>query len=228
MPPFAEHFQRWMLDLDALLTDFRSSLPEAADVDFNKAVEELVSRIRGEFAIKIEAEKTLVARITEYQNQLAASEREMSELEAEQRVTANDAKRTSEKSMKKIRGEIDALDGERLRLLRYKPTILDKILGRSKVKIDDTSRSLQSRRTDLSTRQRNLKRHLDDLRASYEQKHQPLADRQAELRQELAKLRATTLDDALEARKATAERISQLISNAVTQIATGPNQNNPQ
>lgn len=228
MLPFAEHFQRWILDTESVLNDFRNSLPGATNESFDKTVAELMSNIRSELNTRIETEKTLSTKVAESQRELSANEREMAELEAQQRTTTNEARRTSEKSMKKLRGEIDALDGERLKLLRHKPTIFERIVGSAKVRIEGNSRSIQSRRTDLQSREQDLKRRLDILRSKYEEKRKPLLARQAELREELAKLRTITLDDAVEIRKTACEKLRQIISNAVAQLPLQQNQENPQ
>ena len=228
MVPFAEHFQRWILDVESVLNDFRNSLPGATNETFDKSVGELMSNIRNELNTRIETEKTLSNKISESQNELSANEREMAELEAEQRTSTNEARRTSEKSMKKLRMELDDLDAERIRLLRHKPTIFERILGGAKVRIESNSRSIQSRRTDLESREHDLKRRLGILRSKYEEKRKPLAARQAELREQLAKLRTITLDDAVEIRKTTCEKIRQLISTAVAQLALQQNRENPQ
>ena len=187
-----------------------------------------MSNIRSELNTRIETEKTLSTKVAESQRELSATEHEMTELEAQQRTTMNEVRRTSEKSMKKLRGEIDALDGERLKLLRHKPTIVERILGSSKVRIEDNSRSIQLKRSTLQSREQDLKRRVDILRSKYEEKRKPLAIRQAELREELAKLRTITLDDAVEVRRTTCEKLRQIISNAAAQLTLQQNPKNPQ
>jgi hypothetical protein len=228
MLPFAEHFQRWIVDIESVLNDFRNSLPGAINESLDKAVTQLVSNIRNELNTRIEAEKTLSAKIAESQSELSANEREMAELEAQQRTMTNEARRTSERSIRKLRGEIDALDSERLKLLRHKPTVLERIFGSAKVRIEGNSRSIQSRRTDLQSKEEDLKRRLRALRSNYEEKRKPLAERQMQLKEELTKLRTVTLDDALEIRKVACENLRQVISNAVAQLAPQHNQENTQ
>jgi len=229
MPPFAEHFHRWVLDVEAALNDFRNSLPDAADQGFDDAVKQLVLNVRGELDGRIASEEALSAKIAEAQHQLSDNERQLAELESAQRTQVNEARRHSEKSMKKIRGEIDALDDQRLKMIRHKPTILERVFGSARERIDNTSRSLQSRRTDLHGKQENLKQRLSALRSEYEAKRKPLVSRQAELRDELTKLRATTLDDALEIRKTVCDQLRKAVEGAVTQAAaSSADKENPQ
>jgi len=228
MPPFAEHFQRWILDVESVLNDFRTSLPKATSDDFAKSSSQLLSNIRSELDARIATEKTLSARITESQRQLSANEREIADLEAKQRTKMHEARRASEKSIEKLRDEIGALDDERLKLLRHKPTILERVFGSVKGRIEGNSRTLQSRRTDLEGREEDLTKRLNSLRSSYDEKRKPLALRREELSGELEKLRATTLDDALEIRMASCEKLRETVAGAVAQLAPKQDQDNPQ
>jgi phage host-nuclease inhibitor protein Gam len=219
MPPFSEHFRRWMVDVESVLNDFRSSLPSAANENFNTSIAEVMSNIRNELNERIDAEGSLSAKITELLRQLADIERELSQLESEQRAKVHEAKRATEESMKKLRGEIDALDAERLKLLRQKPKFLERLFGNSKTKVESSSRSLHSKQTDLLSREEKLKQRIGVLRSDYEEKRKPLTTRRAELREKLAELRSTNTDDALEVRKIVCEQIRQTISTAVSQLA---------
>jgi hypothetical protein len=140
----------------------------------------------------------------------------------------HEARRASEKSLEKLRDEIGVLDDERLKLLRHKPTIIERVFGSVKVRIEGNSRTLQSRRADLGGKEQDLTRRLDGLRSSYEEKRKPLGLRQEQLRGELEKLRATTLDDALEVRIAACEKLRETISGVVAQLAPKQDQDNPQ
>ena len=223
MPPFSEHFRRWMIDIESVLDDFRSSLPDAANEHFDATVARLVSNIRNELNGRINAEEGLWAKITELLRQLADNERELAELESEQRIKVHEAKRTTEKSMKKLRGEIDALDAQRLKLLRQKPKFLERFFGSTKMKVENSSRSLHSKQNDLLSRRESLEQRIEVLRSDYEEKRKPLTARQAELREKLAELRSTTMDDALEVRKVACEQIHQTISIALSQLAQQQN-----
>jgi len=219
MPPFSEHFRRWMIDIESVLNDFRSSLPDAANESFDTAITQLVSNIRNELNSRINAEEGLSAKITELLRQLADNERELADLESEQRTKVHETKRTTEKSMKKLRGEIDALDAQRLKLLRQKPKFLERLFGSTKMKVENSSRSLHSKQNDLLSKEESLKQRIDVLRSDYEEKRKPLTTRQGELRTKLAELRLTTMDDALEARKVACGQIRQTISVALSQLA---------
>ena len=218
MPPFSEHFRRWMLDIESVLNDFKSSVPPAINASFDTSVDQLVANIRTELNGRISAEENLSAKIAEMLRQLADNERELNELESEQRVKVHEAKRSTEKSMTKLRDEIDELDAERLKLLRQKPRILERLFGGRKTKVEDSSRTLHSKRKDLLSSEEGLKRRVHVLRSTFDEKRRPLTERRDELRGRLTELRSTTMDDALQVRKAACEQIRQAVSDALDQF----------
>jgi len=215
MPPFSEHFRRWIVDIESVIGDFKSSLSETVNGNFDKSVAELMSNIRNELETRIKAEEDQSSNVTETLKELADNERAIAELDSKQRIKVHEAKRATEKSVKKLRGEIDALDAERLRLLRQKPTFLERLFGSSKSKVESSSQSIHSKQNDLTSKEESLKEHIDALKSDNAEKRKPLTVRQAELRQKLAELRSTTMDDALELRKGACEQLHQLISTAV-------------
>ena len=215
MPPFSEHFRRWIVDIESVIGDFKSSLPGTVSGNFDKTVAQLMSNIRNELETRIKTEEDQSSNVTETLKELADNERAIAELDSKQRIKVHEAKRATEKSVKKLRGEIDALDAERLRLLRQKPTFLERLFGGSKTKVQSSSQSIHSKQNDLTSKEESLKEHIDALKSDNAEKRKPLTVRQAELRQKLAELRSTTMDDALELRKGACEQLHQLISTAV-------------
>jgi len=228
LPPFYEHFQRWMKDVESVLADFKDSIPEAADKQYEDTVAALMSNMRNELTKRSEGEMTLSNQITELQKQMSIYEVEISDLEKEQRNRTHEAKRGYERSIDKIRGEIDALDAQRLKLLRKKPTLLDRILGRTRTNIEGSSQSLQSKRSALQGKEEKLKLQLEGLRSNYQEKRKQVSTREEELRQKLAELKNSTLDDGLEIRKSACEQIRLAVEASLNRLTIQQTQENSQ
>jgi len=218
LPPFYEHFQRWMKDVDSVLADFKNSIPDAADEQYEATIETLMENIRSELTKRIDEEKALSHQVTDLQQQFSTYELQIADLEKEQRNRTNEAKRGYERSIDRIRGEIEALDAQRLKLLRKKPTILDRILGRSRVQIEGSSHSLQSKRSDLQVKEEKLKRQLDGLRSNYQEKRTQVSKQGEELKQQLAELKNSTLDDAMEIRRSVCEQIRLAVEASLARL----------
>ena len=227
LPPFYEHFQRWMKDVESVLADFKDSIPDAADMQYEATLATLMANLRNDLTKRIEGEMALSNQVTELQKQLSMYEVEISDLEKEQRNRTHEARRGYERSIDKIRGEIDALDAQRLKLLRQKPTVLDRILGRSRVKIEGSSHSLQSKRSALQGKEEKLKQQLDGLRSNYQEKRRQVSMREEELRQQLAELKNSTLDDGLEIRRSVCEQIRLAVEASQERLRIQQTQENP-
>jgi len=227
LPPFYEHFERWMKDVESVLANFKDSIPEAADKQYEDAVGALMLNIRNELTKRIEGEMALSNQITDLQKQLSIYDVEISDLEKEQRNRAHEARRGYERSIDKIRGEIDALDAQRLKLLRKKPTLLDRILGRSRVEIEGSSQSLQSKRSALHGKEEKLKLQLNGLRSNYQEKRREVSMREEELRQKLVELKNSTLDDGLEIRRNVCEQIRLAVEASLDRLRIKQTQQNP-
>jgi len=216
MPPYSEHFRRWLVDIESVLNEVKTALPETAGEVYTNSVAQLLSAVRTELNNRIGAEDTLSAKVTDLQARLADIERQMMELENEQRSKVHEVKRDSSKSVRRLQGEIDALDAQRLRLLRQETTFLERLFGSRKVRVEEGSRSLNSKRTDLENRTANLQERVGSIRVSYQQRRKPLVDAETTLRRELAELRANSLDDAVEIRKTACDTLRKLISAVVS------------
>jgi len=215
LPPFSEHFQRWMKDVEAVLTDFEMQLPEIADEAYKATVQNRLSSLREVLGKLVDAEKNSSGEASKLLQELNACELELSKLEREYRTVTYEARKRHEKALGKLRNEIDLLNKQRLKLLRKQPSIVERILHRSSVKLDASTNALQSRRTDLDHEGALLQTNLDELRGNYEVKRKRLGERQESLKAKLDEFKGTTSNDALEIRKAACQELGLGVTQAV-------------
>jgi len=219
LPPYSEHFERWMKDIESVLIDFQDSLPDAKTPDYDERVNALLSNVRTELNRRIAAEKTLTSEIAEMQKQLSVSDIELSNLEREQRNKTNETKRKYGDSMRKIQDEIDTLDHQRLRLLRKKPSLLERIFGTSNTRIASNTSMLESKRTALAGKEKRLTEQLDILKSDYESRRKQITERGRELREKLDALKANRLDDAVQIRQDVCNQLRQVVAASINQPA---------
>jgi len=222
LPPFSEHFKRWRNDVDEVLAEFTTALPQAIDEEYKAAVTKLLEDIRVEFDKRIDTEKNVASELSTVQQQLSTCELELSKLEQEQRKKREDVKRGHEKSKKKILNEIDALDRHRLRLLKQKPTFLEKLLGKSKSGLEESANKIQARKTSLAGNEKGLQHQLDDLKSDYEEKRKSLLEQEKSLKEKLTGLRSSNTDDALEMRNNACQGLSQAVLSSVDRVSAHP------
>ncbi len=222
LPPFSEHFERWNKDVRAILVEMEIELPEVVDQPYRGDSERILSDIQMALRKRIDAEKENSEGVSKLHQELASCELELSKVEHEYKSRAHEAKRGHERSLEKIKGEIDSLDKQRLNLLRKRPSILDRLLHRPRTKLEERVRALQTKRTDIGSKQTTLKQNLDQLRADYETSRKQLIERQVALKAKLAEFKTNTPNDALDIRNQSCQELSRAVVDAMGRLSTPP------
>lgn len=219
LPPFSEHFQRWMMDVRSVLTEFESELPDAADQSYYASVEKILSSTQNGLDKHVDAEKGISEETSKLQQELTACEIEISKLQREYKAGAHDVRRGYERSAEKLRGDIDSLDKKRSKLLRKGPNLLEKILRRPEKGLEASASALQVKRIALGNKKETLQRDLEDLRTTHISNSKQMTERSEALRAKLAEFKRNTLDDALEVRKQASQELCQVMAEAVKRLS---------
>ncbi len=215
LPPFSEHFERWIKDVEAVLTEFETKLPNMADQPYRVTVQNVLSSLREALQKQIEAEKDSSGEASKLMQELNACELELSKLEHEYGTQTYNARKRNERAVGKLRGEIDVLDKRRLKLLRKRPSIIERILHRPGTKLEESTSVLQSKRTEFDKSGTLLQHELDELRANFEVKSKHLRERQEGLKAKLAEFNRNTSNDALEVRNAACQELRLAVTQAL-------------
>lgn len=221
LPPFSEHFQRWIKDVEAVLMEFETKLPEMADEGYRVTVQDRLSSLREVLGKQVDAEKNSSGETSHLLQELSACELELSKLEHEHRTVTYEARKRHDKASEKLRNDIDLLEKRRLKLLRKQPSIVERILHRSSAKLETSTNTLQLKRTDLDHEGALLQTNLDELRANYEVKRGHLREHQELLKAKLDESNRTTSNDALEVRKVACQELGLAVTQAVERSSMG-------
>ena len=215
LPPFSEHFERWIKDVEAVLTEFETELPNIADQPYRVTVQNVLPTLREALRKQVDAEKDTSGEASRLLQELTACELELSKLEHDYGTRTNETRKRHERALGKLKGEIDLLDKRRLKLLRKRPSIFERVLHRSNTKLEQNTSALQSKRTDFGHKGTLLQQELDELRANYEVKRGQLSERQQSLRTKLTEFNRNTSNDALEARNSACQELCRAVAQAV-------------
>jgi len=215
LPPFSEHFQRWLKDVENLLEEFQMRLSQAADQQFHDSIEKSLSSIRDTLTKRIEMENTSSTALTDIHNQLTAVELEVSKLDHDYKMRTGEVRRKYEKSVNRLRSDIDTLDRQRLKLLRKKTSFLQRIFGKADAELEEHQGALQSKKSTLEGKKESFKLELDKYRRDYEAKRKQLAAQIETLRAKLTETRGGGQDDAMEDRRSTCEELRAAVTQAV-------------
>lgn len=218
LPPYSEHFQRWLKDVHGILTEFETKLSDAVDEQYRNTTQKALTEVDVDLKNRIELEKTSAEASSSMQQQLTATEIELTRVDNEYNKQSRDFRRRHERAFQELQHEIDELGRQRLRFLRRKSSLLDRIFRRSETKLEEKTSSLQSKKNALENRKVLLRNELEKSRADHEIKRKRLVEEQKELRAKLATERANTHDDAVEMRKRTCEELQRAVSEAVDRL----------
>jgi len=214
LPPFGDHFERWLKDLQSLLNEFETQVPLIADESFRREVAESMRDIQLILAERAKAENAQSHESNMVQQQLAQSEAELSRLEHAHRLQTQELKKEYERNSQKIRDEIDQQDRRRIAILRKNANIFRRIFRKQDNAIAGTSVALDSRRRKLRDSEQNLRNNLEKCQEEYTTGRQKLITEIDSLKQKTHEVARTAGDDALEKRRETCQRIHTSIVSA--------------
>jgi len=222
LPPYSEHFERWLKDVRGILTELETKLPGLADEQYQSTTQRIIMEIEEGLKKRIELEKTGTETSSTLQKQLTATEIEIRRLDSEYNKQYRDVKRRHEKASKELQREIDELGRQRLNFLHKKSGLLDRIFKRSETRLQEKTNSLQSKKSALGDRNTRLKSESERIRADHATKRERILEEQNKLQTKLAEQREHTHDDALAIRKGTCEELQRAISEAVNRCLNKP------
>jgi hypothetical protein len=226
LPPFSEHFQRWIKDITGLLSDFESQLPAAVDDQYRKSVEKTLTDLRLALVERTEAETAISTKRSDLQRQLAEQENKLTKLDHDYKMRSSEARREHQLSLEKLRSEIGTLDRERLRILRRRPSLLQKLLHRPNTGLEETTGALRSKKDALGERKQTFEQDAEKRRMDYENKRRLIVEELRSLQSELEKSQETKLDDALDVRKAACKELQRAVSGSTDRLFQQPNPEN--
>jgi hypothetical protein len=218
LPPFSEHFQRWLNDIKSLLADFENRLPEAIDEHYRESVQKLLLDAQEELSKRIGIEKERSELAADLQQRLTETELILSRLKHEYMSQVRDARRKYEKSFDRLRKEIDNLDKQRRAILRERTGILQRIFKRSENRLAESANNLQLKKNTLGDSKEDLKKQLGKLRKEYENKRKQIVAEQDDLRQKLTESRGSGPDDAVELRRSICQKLRDAVAEAVNRL----------
>lgn len=219
LPPFSDHYERWLKDLQSLLNDFETQLPQVVDTSLRDEIAKNMNEIQENLADRIKAESTQSVELTKLQQQLARYDSELSQLEHTHRTQTQNLRRQYEKNSQKIRDEIARLDRRRTQILRRNANIFRRLFRKSDNSIAETGIALDSRRAQLKDGEQNLQNDLRKRDEEYTANRQRLIVEIDGLRRKIRDP-ANVSDDALDVRRQTCERIHAAITVASQRTQT--------
>jgi uncharacterized phage infection (PIP) family protein YhgE len=222
LPPFSEHFQRWMNDVKTVLTEFESQLPKALNQQYRENTQKTLANLQETLTQRINTERKISSELTDLNKKQEHVDFELSKIEHAYKSQVREIRRRHEMATGKLQQEIDSLDKQRLKMLREKSNVFQRFFRRSGSKLEEKTGAIESRRAALGGRQEAFKHELEKYRTEFEAKRKQLIVEQSSLRMQLESAKANNSDDALEVRKLACEELHRTIAEAVEAVIEQP------
>lgn len=220
LPPFADHFERWLKDLRSLLNEFETKVPQTIDANLRNEITESLSDIQRILTERTTLEGAQSNESTKLQQQLARYDADLARLELANRTQTQELRKKYEKSDQRIRDEINHLDRRRIQLLRKNANILRRIFRKSDDSVAETDIELDSRKARLRNSEQDLRKDLLKRQEDYAASRQKLVTEIDSLRQKIHEATETVGRDALDERREVCRRIHTAIANAAQRTQT--------
>ena len=224
LPPFSEHFDRWLKDLQSLLEEFESRVPQAGDETLRNDVKGKFEAIQDNLLRRAELETERSKQLASLQQQLAKADMALSQVESEYRNQTHEARRHHAKSEQELQLEIDILHRRRLQNLRKKTSIFQRILRKPQVTIQETDAALEMKRGKLRESEQNLAKALKKQKEDYTSKRRKLLEETNLLKNQIQTSKVIG-DDALESRRQVCEQIHLALEEAMRRTQSGTTTN---
>jgi hypothetical protein len=171
--PFCEHFDRWLLDLEEVLSEFESNPNVATDDEFVAERLQILSAVK----VELEERRRKEASIDEAAQNLASSRNLLERINAEYAAKIREIKVQKNRVTKHLYSNIDDLKKELDEIVHMKTGLL-----RGVSKKDREQKEIETTQ-ELTTAQRELELAMLDfteaqqrLRGEYEAKRQPVTE----------------------------------------------------
>jgi len=224
LPPFSEHFDRWLKDLQSLLEEFESRVPQSGDETLRNDVKGKFEAIQDNLLRRAELETERSKQLAALQQQLAKADMALSQVESEYRNHIHEARRHHAKSEQELQLEIDILHRRRLQNLRKKTSIFQRILRKPQVTIQETDAALEMKRGKLRESEQNLAKALKKQKEDYTSKRRKLLEETNLLKNQIQTSKVIG-DDALESRRQVCEQIHLALEEAMRRTQSGTTTN---
>jgi hypothetical protein len=215
LPPFSSHFERWLVDLQSLLEEFKNRIPQAADETFSRQIDQRMNEIRTSLSEQTYKETKKSSQAAELHKKFSECDLKLSQLDREYKNDTHELRRQHAKSDQKLQSEIDALDRKRLQILRKKTNFLQRILQKPQITVQGTDAALETSKDRLRKSDASFSETLQRRRSDYLMKRQRLANEVSSLRQQIQDSSENMGDDALESRRASCREIRLIIEEAM-------------
>ena len=216
LAPFYEHFNRWLMNMQTVLTDFESSQTVAVDDQFREERSKIFSYIESALIdkrLKEESREESIRRIPSSKNIL-------SQMEQEHITKAKEITDRKGHTIKPLMDKVDVLQRELDGIRRMRTGFLRGISNKAKaLKEEEATIRLTSAKKELEEAVRSYATEEMSFREEYEHRKQEILKQIANDQKEIERLdSALQVDGSAEARRISCENLADAIKALLKRI----------
>jgi hypothetical protein len=216
LAPFYEHFDRWLTNLQTVLTDFESSQTVMVDGQFREECSKIFSYIKSALMDKRLVEVSREEAIRRIPN----SKNLLSQIEQEHVKRTKEIIDRKEEAIKPLKAKVDKLQWELNDISHIRTGFLRGISKEVKAqKEEEATLKLASAKKELEEVARSFTFEEIGLREGYEHKKQEILEQITKDQKEVERLEANLLiDDSTEVRRITCENLTNTVKALLKRI----------
>jgi len=221
LAPFYEHFDRWLTNLQTVLTDFESSQIVTVDDQFREECSKIFSYIKSALIDKRLVEISQEEAIQRIPN----SKNLLSKIEQEHVKRTKEIMDRKEEAIKPLKAKVDKLQWELNEVSHMRTGFLRGISKTVKAqKEEEATLKLASAKKELEEASRSFTFEEIGLREGYEHKKQEILEQITKDQKEVERLEANLLiDDSIEVRRITCENLTNTVKTLLKRIKPDAN-----
>jgi len=227
--PFHEHFNRWLLSLRTVLSEFESSPALAVDDMFAKECSRVLSDIELALKERRVKEASRDEAIRESNQNLLDARTLLSQTEREYTAKARELAASKEQAVKTVATRLGKLRDELNRIVNIRAGFLRGISKRAKAQKEaEASQRLDSTKSELAKIERSFATEQQKLQQEYKERKRRILEQIANYEKEIENLEAgSQVDDALDARRAVCDALINAVNAFLQRTQATPETTSP-
>jgi len=211
--PYSEHFDRWLMNLTDVLSEFESNPNISPDEQFVKERSQILSTVK----IELEVTRRKEASLEEAVKSLSNSKKLLNGIKEEYATRTREIKRQKNSEIKRLNNNIDSLRKELEYIIRMKTGLFRGISKKAREQKEiETTQELNTAQKELELTMLEFNEAQEKLRDEYETKRQPVIE---QIRERQKKIENLETDVSLEERWIACEALVDTV-NALLQRKT--------
>jgi len=213
LAPFHEHFDRWLLNLRIVLSEFDSNPSVKADDQFAKECSQVLSDIDLALKEKRLKEASLQESVRRINQKLLDSRNPLAQTDREYASKTREIADRKERAVKSAASKLAALREELSRMVRMRSSFLRSVFKTGAQKEAEATQRLNSTKRELATIEHSFAAEQERLQDEYKRRRQQLLEQIADYQREMENLEANSqVDDAVEARRAACDALINAVN----------------